>query len=1044
MKKIILLLTLFLCSNFIYSQPGQLDPFFGTNGIVRNSFGSKINESTQGRQVLLQADGSMYILTETKEQTLIAKRLKNGSPDSSYGKNGFSVSVPFAYAHAAMQPDGKIVVAGRCLNNNSSENFYDFGVARFNTNGSLDNTFNGSGKITTDYGYDDAANYIAIQSDGRVLIGGSTVSKGGEFSYGVLLLYNQNGSLEKTTIIGDFLANAIGIQKDGKIVTAGYKSFINDDGDYADSSALARYNADGSLDGTFCGDGIQSFNYEGNTSINFQTDGKLIITSHNTITRFNKDGSLDNTFSGDGKQLTSFPIASLAIQTDGKLVAAGGTNNDFSVARYNTNGSLDITFSGDGKLTTAFSGTDFANSVVIQTDGKIVAVGNTSAGTNSKFAVARYNINGTLDNTLSGDGTLTDQIHQQNTVYLSTAVQSDGKIVAGGNGILVRYLSTGILDKTFSGDGIQTTGFTVASVAIQTDGKIVAAGDSVLARYNSNGTLDNTFSADGKQKVGFRINSLVLQLNDKAVVGGSSLARYKIDGTLDFSFAGDGAIRTPLVCNDLAIQADGKVVAVGSLYGNFAIARYYTNGYPDNTFGENGLKTNPVEDYTEGYSKVFYAQSVAIQSDGKIITAGYSLINYREINSYFVLSRHNSDGSLDSSFAENGIQEIYFRNDGRASSVAIQSDGKILVAGYGWSGSNKNFALARLNNNGNPDNSFGSGGVQVTPVSGADNEIQSIAIANNKLYTVGYAQYPNNVGVVARYLLAANKPPTVSITSPVNNAVYYAPATINISATASDADGKISNVKFYNGTTLLKTEYYYPYTCALSNVAPGTYSLTAKATDNFGLVTTSAVVKVTVMSNKAPVVSLTRPANNAIYYAPATINMSALAADADGNISNVKFYNGTTLLRTENYYPYTYAWSNVAAGTYSITAKATDNHGLTTTSAAVHITVKAPNTTIVSNKPSSINDQTNANGSLSLKLSPNPATDILHVSSTGIQQNKPATISVISASGVVMKTIQSNISNKVVQLDVSSMVSGVYTIKVVSGYKAMYKQFVKL
>jgi uncharacterized delta-60 repeat protein len=121
------------------------------------------------------------------------------------------------------------------------------------------------------------------------------------------------------------------------------------------------------------------------------------------------------------------------------LVAAGSTNNNFAVDRYNTNGSLDNTFSRDGKLITDFSGTDFAKSVLIQTDGKIVAVGNTAAGTNIKFAVARYNINGTLDNTLSGDGTFTDQIHAQNTVYSSTAVQSDGKIVAGGNGILVRY-----------------------------------------------------------------------------------------------------------------------------------------------------------------------------------------------------------------------------------------------------------------------------------------------------------------------------------------------------------------------------------------------------------------------------------------------------------------------------------------------------------------------------------------------------------------------------------------------------------------------------
>jgi uncharacterized delta-60 repeat protein len=168
MKKIILLLTLYGTSNLIYSQPGQLDPSFGTNGIVRNSFGPKINESTEGRQVLLQADGSIYILTETKEQTLIAKRLKNGSPDSSYGNNGFSVSVPFYGTHAAMQLDGKIVVAGSSSNGDNYQN-EQVSVARFNTNGSLDNTFNGSGKITTGvyHPLEMVTKNVAIQKDGK-------------------------------------------------------------------------------------------------------------------------------------------------------------------------------------------------------------------------------------------------------------------------------------------------------------------------------------------------------------------------------------------------------------------------------------------------------------------------------------------------------------------------------------------------------------------------------------------------------------------------------------------------------------------------------------------------------------------------------------------------------------------------------------------------------------------------------------------------------------------------------------------------------------
>ncbi len=147
------------------------------------------------------------------------------------------------------------------------------------------------------------------------------------------------------------------------------------------------------------------------------------------------------------------------------------------------------------------------------------------------------------------------------------------------------------------------------------------------------------------------------------------------------------------------------------------------------------------------------------------------------------------------------------------------------------------------------------------------------------------------------------------------------------------------------------------------------------------------------------------------------------------------------LLRTEHYYPYTYTWTNVQFGTYTITAKATDDKGLSATSAPVTVTVT--NTSIVS-RSSSVNSKTDLNGALSLRLSPNPASNILQIYIKGLQQNKQSTILVVSTLGVVMKTIQSNASDKVVQLDVSSMVSGVYTIKVVSGYKVMYKQFVKL
>jgi hypothetical protein len=194
---------------------------------------------------------------------------------------------------------------------------------------------------------------------------------------------------------------------------------------------------------------------------------------------------------------------------------------------------------------------------------------------------------------------------------------------------------------------------------------------------------------------------------------------------------------------------------------------------------------------------------------------------------------------------------------------------------------------------------------------------------------------------------AGNVLPTVSLTSPTNGATFTAPASITINATAADADGTISSVAFYNGSTLLGSDATSPYSFAWTNVAAGTYTLTAKATDNSGAVTTSAAISVTVngAGNVAPTVSITLPANNATFTAPASITINANAADADGTVSSVAFYNGSTLLGTDATSAYSFTWTNVAAGTYTLTAKATDNSGAVTTSSAITVVVNPATTT---------------------------------------------------------------------------------------------------
>ncbi|RJG05287.1 hypothetical protein D3870_03980 [Noviherbaspirillum cavernae] len=181
--------------------------------------------------------------------------------------------------------------------------------------------------------------------------------------------------------------------------------------------------------------------------------------------------------------------------------------------------------------------------------------------------------------------------------------------------------------------------------------------------------------------------------------------------------------------------------------------------------------------------------------------------------------------------------------------------------------------------------------------------------------------------------------PAVNITVPANNASYTAPVEVTLTANATDSDGSIVKVEFFHGTALIGTSMVAPYTFNWTHVAGGNYAITAKATDDKGLMTTSAAVTFTVAHNQAPTVALTAPANNANYMAPATVTLTATASDTDGSIAKVEFFNGSTLLGTATAAPYTFDWTSVAAGSYTITAKATDDKGLTTTSAAVAITV---------------------------------------------------------------------------------------------------------
>ena len=405
-------------------------------------------------------------------------------------------------------------------------------------------------------------------------------------------------------------------------------------------------------------------------------------------------GDLDTSFSGDGKvvetALASSFANAVAIQADGKIVVAGGSGGDFVVARYNANGTLDTTFSGDGSVVTDFggSGTDSANAVAIQSDGKIVVAGNAGLASNARVGVARYNANGTLDNTFSGDGRFTMEFVGPSAggAAHGLALQADGRIViVGSSGIdfaVARLNSNGTLDTTF---GPQSTGIVTAdfgggnesatAVAVLSDGRIVVAGVTTVADRR-------VFAWDYFTSTGFQ--NFVGPTTDSTGA--------PINGARHTSFGG-GTNASP---TSIVIQADGKVVLVGdatfasgipgAIDRFMAIARYNVDGTMDTTFSGDGLRG---VDFGAGISS--FASGVAVQADEKIVVVGHVT---ESLNDKFAVARFNTDGSLDSTFSGDGLLTTDFSaNTGdSARAVAIQkSNGRIVVVGPAGS----RIALAR-------------------------------------------------------------------------------------------------------------------------------------------------------------------------------------------------------------------------------------------------------------------------------------------------------------------------------------------------------------
>jgi uncharacterized delta-60 repeat protein len=403
---------------------------------------------------------------------------------------------------------------------------------------------------------------------------------------------------------------------------------------------------------------------------------------------------------------------------------------------------LDPTFGIKGKVTTdfGFGRDDQALSVAIQADGDLVVAGRASIPNNgTDFALARFNPDGTLDTSFGG-GIVTTDFFAGNDRATGVVVQSDGKIVTGG-------------------DAFNTnTGNT----------------DLALARYNADGSLDTTFGVAGRVTTDLSINdlgnALVLQPDGKLILAGSildsrftkdfCLVRYNADGSLDPSFGVGGKVTTDFFHNSDEISSvvllpDGSILAAGFAGSNttshdFAIARYNGDGTLDTTFGIGGKAT------VDFFGRIDEARAVAVQPDGRIILAG-SAFNGTTLAD-FGLARFNADGTLDTSFGSAGkLTNDFFRNLDEAQSAVVLSDGSIVAAGRAFiTGSNSDFALVSFDPDGKPDAGFGSNGKVTTDFFGRnDQAFKMVVDSDGRLVVVGAATDSNfsQDFALARYVL---------------------------------------------------------------------------------------------------------------------------------------------------------------------------------------------------------------------------------------------------------------------------------------------------
>lgn len=813
MKKIYLLL---YCTLAVYIVEAQIlpDPSFSDDGYAYTNFVGN-NAPERPSKILTTSDGRTLVIFNISSNLFFARYNSDGSLDAGFGTNGFKYGGRIYNPSATILPDNKIVVTGYF-----SEEIGDCTIVlRFNADCTPDNTFDGDGRAVLNVSESsESGDAIAVQPDGKIVVSGHAFISAISNSNFFVARFNTNGTLDNTfhsdgLIVGDesmtgsaadvFQANAIAIQPDGKIVTGGSVTISSPFGSSQDFAAM-RFTTTGQLDDTFDGDGWTTIDLGPNSGIAFavslQADGKIVLagsqsvpetgTNDMAVARLNSNGSLDGTFGEDGKKLIDFSGANdyatcLLILPGGGILLGGlsatSGSDDFTFALLNSAGDPNNSFSDDGMLVLPISSSnDVCRSLALSVDGKILAVGNSINTTvqNDDISIVKLNTNGTPDVSFDGDGIRSDYYPTNNNHARASALQPDGKLIVVGlttlpdytaNIIVSRFNTNGTPDNTFGGTGVVTfslgTSQDPADIVVQADGKIVIFGhrtlnadfDLFLLRLNDDGTRDDTFDGDGMATTPassgqfITPTAMTLQQDGKILIAGYSrpqdvnmptlfVSRYKNDGSPDETFDGDGSVvvlfssaASPYdELRKISVQPNGKIVVGGTFGNQFAFARYNADGSIDNSFDGDGEVIYNFGNTTNNLT------GMAIQSDGKIVFTGNSYLNNL---SHVAIGRLNSNGTPDAGFNEDGFNAISVgQTDVRG--MQLQADGKILIGGSLFLNTSSNHIIMRFNPNGSVDNTFDGDGLIIGTNPHMTYSISNdLEINGDKIYVVGSTFY---------------------------------------------------------------------------------------------------------------------------------------------------------------------------------------------------------------------------------------------------------------------------------------------------------------